>query len=155
MTPDLSSSRTPLWLSHHWPSGYDRCAVVAGRHVCRRCLWMYPTALVAGVLAGIGVTWPGGLDPWLIWLLPLPAVIDFVADNLALARYSAQRQAWLSALGAVAAGKGYIRYLDDQTDPLVIGVVLTYGAVCLVSVILGARRSGSGAKVVTPPGEDG
>ena len=42
---------TPMWLSHHWPSDYDRCAVVAGRHVCRRCLVLYPLALVAAVPA--------------------------------------------------------------------------------------------------------
>lgn len=28
---------TPLWLSHHWPGEYDRCAMVARRHICRRC----------------------------------------------------------------------------------------------------------------------
>ena len=44
---------TPMWLSHHWPSGYDRCTVIAGRHVCRRCLVLYPVALVAGVAAGL------------------------------------------------------------------------------------------------------
>ena len=29
---------TPLWLSHHHPEAYDRCAVVAGRHVVDEAL---------------------------------------------------------------------------------------------------------------------
>ena len=45
---------TPMYLSHHWPSDYDRCAVVGGMHICRRCLVLYPVALVAGLVVGIG-----------------------------------------------------------------------------------------------------
>jgi len=132
---------TPMWLSHHWPDGYDRCAVVAGRHVCRRCLVMYPVAVAVALLWGaFGPWWPRSLDEWLIPLLPLPAVLDFVADNLDPASHSPRRQAVLTAVGAVAAGAGYVRYLDRPTDPLVWGTVLTYGAVCLASSLAGARR---------------
>ncbi len=132
---------TPMWLSHHWPDQYDRCARVGRRHVCRRCLWLYPVALLAGVFASVGPWWPREADAWLIPLLPLPAVIDFVLDNLRIVAYSARRQAALTALGAVAAGAGYLRYLDRPGDPLVWGTVLAYGAACLVAVILGHHRS--------------
>ncbi|WCO69086.1 hypothetical protein PO878_10145 [Iamia majanohamensis] len=132
---------TPMWLSHHWPDQYERCAVVAGRHVCRRCLWMYPVALVAAVVAAVGPWWPRDLDAVLIPLLPLPAVVDFVADNLHLVRYSARRQAALSALGAVAAGAGYLRYLEDPADPVVWATVLAYGAACLAAVVVGHLRA--------------
>ncbi|CAN5691938.1 hypothetical protein BH24ACT4_BH24ACT4_06900 [soil metagenome] len=132
---------TPMWLSHHWPAQYERCVVVRGRHLCRRCLWLYPVALLAGVLASVGPWWPGEADAWLIPLLPLPAVIEFVLDNLRIVAYSARRQAALTALGAVAAGAGYLRYLDRPGDPLVWGTVLAYGAVCLAAVIVGHRRS--------------
>lgn len=127
---------TPLWLSHHFPDDYDRCAVVAGRHVCRRCLWMYPTACVAAVLVGVVGPWPA----WLVPVLPFPAVVDFVVDNLGLRPYSARRQAVLSAVGAVGAGVGYVRYLDRPGDPLVWGTVLAYGAICLASAVVGWRR---------------
>ncbi len=131
---------TPLWLSHHFPADYDRCAVIGGRHVCRRCLFMYPVALVAGIAAGAGFTWGSGLDAALIFLLPLPAVIDFVADNLGLVRYSARRQAILSAIGAVGAGKGYVRYLDDHTDPVVWSIVAVYVVICVGAAVIHHRR---------------
>ena len=137
---------TPLWLSHHFPADYDRCAVIAGRHVCRRCLFMYPVALVAGVVAAMGLTWTSGLDALLILLLPLPAVVDFVADNLGLVRYSARRQAVLSAVGAVGAGKGYVRYLDDHTDPVVWSIVAIYVAICLAAAVVNHRRRGRAAR---------
>lgn len=132
---------TPMWLSHHWPDDYDRCAVVGGRHVCRRCLFMYPVALVVAVLASAGWWWPRDLDPVLIPLLPVPAVVDFVVDNLRLARHSPSRQAALTAIGALAAGAGFARYLDRPTDPLVWGTVLVLGGVCLAAAIVGHVRS--------------
>ena len=140
---DPPMADTPMWLSHHWPSGYDRCAVVAGRHVCRRCLVLYPVALVAGIAISVGSWWSGSLDVWLLWLLPLPGVIEFVLDNLGTIRYSPVRQMVLSAAGAVAAGIGYVRYLDDHTDPLVWAVVGVYTAVCVAAVLIGGRRRGS------------
>ncbi len=134
---------TPMWLSHHWPDDYDRCAVVAGRHVCRRCLVMYPVALVAAVVAGVGPWWPRSLDPVLIPLLPLPAVVEFVLDNLGVVRYSPTRQMALTALGALAAGAGYVRYLDRPGDPLVWGTVVVYGLVCATAAFAAQRRSAS------------
>lgn len=131
---------TPMWLSHHWPSGYDRCALVGGRHVCRRCLVLYPLAIVTAVAVSVGAWWPHGLDPWLLWLAPLPGVVEFVLDNLGRIEYSARRQVVLSAAGAVAAGVGYVRYLDRTTDPLVWSVVLVFGGVCLAAVVAGSRR---------------
>ncbi len=138
--PAVELPDTPMWLSHHWPGQYDRCAVVAGMHVCRRCLVLYPLALVTGVAIGIGSWWPHGLDAWVLWLFPLPGVIEFVLDNLGRISYSPVRQMVLSAAGAVAAGLGYVRYLDDTLDPLVWTVVGVYTAVCVAGVVVGALR---------------
>ncbi len=131
---------TPLWLSHHHPEAYHRCATVAGRHVCRRCLVLYPLALVAGVAVSIGSWWDHALDPWVLWLFPLPGVIEFVLDNLGRISYSARRQVVLSAAGALAAGVGYVRYLDHRADPLVWSVVGVYTAACLAGAVLGGLR---------------
>ena len=79
---DVPRADTPMWLSHHWPEQYDRCAVIGRRHVCRRCLVLYPLALVAGIAVAVGSWWPHGLDPWVLWLGPLPGVIEFVLDNV-------------------------------------------------------------------------
>ncbi|HEX2578456.1 MAG TPA: hypothetical protein VHK88_19075 [Aquihabitans sp.] len=138
--PDDLLPDTPMWLSHHWPSGYDRCAVVAGLHICRRCLVLYPLALVAGIAIGIGSWWPHRLDPWVLWLFPLPGVVEFVLDNVGAIRYSPVRQVVLSAAGAVAAGLGYVRYLDDATDALVWSVVAAYTTACVAGVVVGTLR---------------
>lgn len=143
--PEPAFADTPMWLSHHWPDGYDRCAVVGGLHICRRCLVLYPLALVTGIAIGLGSWWPHQFDAWVLWLFPLPGVIEFVLDNLGRIRYSPVRQMALSAAGAVAAGLGYVRYLDQTLDPLVWSVVGAYTAVCVAAVVIGsvgARKSG-------------
>ena len=129
-----------MWLSHHWPDGYDRCAVVGGMHVCRRCLVLYPLALITGIAIGVGSWWPHHLDAWVLWLFPLPGVIEFVLDNVGRIQYSPVRQMVLSAAGAVAAGLGYVRYLDETLDPLVWSVVGAYTAICVAGVAVGAFR---------------
>lgn len=138
--PDPVFPDTPMYLAHHWPRDYDRCAVVAGMHICRRCLVLYPLALVAGVAVSIGSWWPHGLDAWVLWLFPLPGVIEFVLDNLGAIAYVPRRQVALSAAGALAAGVGYVRYLDHSTDLLVWSVVGVYTAACLAGAVVGAWR---------------
>ena len=38
-----------MWHAHHWPDEYDRCTMIGGRPVCRRCLTLYPLAVVVAV----------------------------------------------------------------------------------------------------------
>lgn len=143
--PEPDFADTPMWLSHHWPHAYDRCVEWRGLHICRRCFVLYPLALVSGVAIGIGSWWPHGLDPWVLWLFPLPGVIEFVLDNLGRIPYSPRRQIVLSGAGAIAAGLGYERYLTDPTDSLVWTMVAVYTAVCLAGAIVGGltRRHGT------------
>ena len=88
----------------------------------------------------IGSWWDHALDPWVLWLFPLPGGIEFVLDNLGRISYSARRQVVLSAAGALAAGVGYVRYLDHRADPLVWSVVGVYTAACLAGAVLGGLR---------------
>lgn len=141
--PEPPVADTPMYLSHHWPDQYDRCAVIGGFHVCRRCLVLYPLALVSGIAISIGGWWPHGLDPWVLWLGPLAGTIEFVADNLGLIGYAPVRQMVLSAGGAVAAGVGYVRYLHHTTDHLVWTVVGVYTAVCLGAAVAGGLGVGA------------
>ena len=141
--PEPAVADTPMYLSHHWPEAYDRCTVVGGMHICRRCLVLYPLAFVAGVAISIGSWWPHHLDAWVLWLFPLPGVIEFVLDNLGRITYSPVRQMVLSAAGAVAAGLGYVRYLDHSTDPLVWSVVAAYTSACLAGAIIGGLQKRS------------
>jgi hypothetical protein len=131
---------TPMYLSHHWPDQYDRCAVVGGMHVCRRCLVLYPVALVTGVLISLGSWWPDGINAWVLWLFPLPGVIEFVLDNLGVIDYDPKRQVRVTAAGAVAAGVGYSMYIQDTFDSTVWAVVAVYTTVCVIAVIVGKTR---------------
>ncbi len=132
--------RTALWLSHHWPEDYDRCARIGHAHVCRRCLWFWPATSVVLIGALANVRWSVGLDPWLLVLLPVPVVVEWWAEHLGLARYSAMRQVALSVLAAPAVGVGLARYLERPTDPLFWVVVAGYAVLCAVPVALGHRR---------------
>ena len=69
-------------MSHHPPEEYNRTFKVTRLRVCARC---------SGVLLGLAVslfTWPGhsplasALPLWLAFLLPLPAVANFVAHEI-------------------------------------------------------------------------
>ena len=131
---------TPMWLSHHWPDEYDRCVVVGGRHVCRRCLVLYPLSLVAALFVAHVASWPERLDPWFLWLLPLPSVLEFVAEQLRLVHHSPRRLVLLTVPLAVACGRLYVRYLDDTRDDLVWSVVLAYGGACVVAGFVRAFR---------------
>lgn len=142
--PDPPMADTPMYLAHHWPEQYNRCAAIGGLHICRRCLVLYPLAIVTALAVGTGSWWPHHLDAWALWVLPFAGTVEFVADNLGLIRYSPVRQATLSAPGAVAAGLGYVRYLHHTTDRLVWTVVAAYVTACVAAVVVGAvlrRRS--------------
>jgi len=132
-----------MWLSHHWPSDYDRCSVIGGMHICRRCLVLYPVAFVSAVALSIGDWWTRDLDAVVLWLFPLPGVIEFVVDNLKLVAYSPRRQMLLTAPGAFAAGVGYVRYLDDTFDTLVWSVVGVYTFICVLAAVAGWMRKGT------------
>jgi hypothetical protein len=128
-----------LWLSHHDPSGYDRCVLVAGRHVCRRCLVLYPLAFVVLVVAQ-AAGWSGTTEALALVALPLPAVVEFVLEHRGVIRYSPGRQMLVTIPLAVALGAGFDRYLDRPGDVLFWSVVVGYTAVCLWSALAGPRR---------------
>jgi len=131
--------RTAMWLSHHWPEDYDRCARIGGSHVCRRCLWFYPACLATTVLALAGLRWPIRFDPWLVSLLPVPVVVEWWGEHLGLIRYAASRQVVLTPLAAPAVGVGLARYLQSPGDTLFWAVVATYAVLCLIPFLLGPR----------------
>ena len=128
-----------MWLSHHDPSGYDRCVLVAGRQVCRRCLVLYPLAFVVLVVAQVS-GWSGSSEALALVALPLPAVIEFVLEHRGVIRYSPARQMLVTIPLAVALGAGFDRYLDRPGDVLFWSVVVGYTAVCLWSAMAGRAR---------------
>ncbi len=132
---------TPMWLSHHWPSDYDRCAVVAGRHVCRRCLVLYPLALVAAVLASAGVTLAGRARRLALLAAAAPGGARVrAASSSGCSGTSPARLVVTTVLLAAACGTLYARYLDDPGDTLVWSVVVVYAAICVAASLWRAFR---------------
>ena len=134
----------PMWLSHHYEEDYDRCVRIGRRYVCRRGLVLYPVAFVAMALAFAGVRWRTSLDPLLFVVLPLPGVVEFVAEHLHAIGYHPALQAVVTVPLGVALGVGFHRYLHHYTDPLFWGMAGLYGTICFGSVLIGARRPRGG-----------
>lgn len=130
---------TPMWLAHHYPENYDRCVRIGDRHVCRRCLALYPLAFAVMALSLWG-PWPGTIDAWLLVLLPVPSVVEFVLEHLDVIRYSATRQVLLTLPLAVALGRGFALYVEDPSSRPFWGVVIVYGGVCVAAAIWRARH---------------
>ncbi len=130
-----------MWHAHHWPEEYDRCVTIAGRHVCRRCLILYPAALVVAVLSLAGITlWPPALDLWFIWGLCIPATGDFVLEQLGVIRHSPRRQVATTALLAPALGRGFGHELAQTWSWEFWGPVFTFCTVWFVAALVGRHR---------------
>jgi hypothetical protein len=119
---------TPLWLSHHAPDQYDRCLRVGGSQLCRRCAVLYPVALLTTAVSL--AAWPSEIDPWLLVLGPLPAVIEWWLEHLGRITYVPARQVALTVPLGVALGRGFARYFEDPLDPLFWAIVIVYGGSC-------------------------
>lgn len=132
--------RTPLWLSHHYPHQYHRCIRVGEKHICRRCSVFYPVAFAVTLATLAGLRWPEAADVWLLWLLPVPVVLEWYLEHLGMARYSAWRNTSLTLLCAPAVGVGLARYLRSPGDTLFWVVVATYAVICITAVVMGRRR---------------
>jgi hypothetical protein len=123
-----------MWLSHHDDDKLERCLVVGGHHVCRRCAVLYPISLVVLAL-GLLVD---NLPSWLMFALPLPAVAEFVGENMGL-RYNPTRQMVLTAIAAPALGIGFARALDNPFDGKLWSMVAMCVLPCVLAAFLKAR----------------
>ncbi len=140
-TPASFGSRLgSVALSHHLPHEHDRCVVIGSRHVCRRCLVIYPIAFAVMFLALAGVGWPRSLDPVLFLGLPLPVAAEFIAEKLGFAAYVARRQIALTALAAPALGTGLARHIRSPFDGWFMTMVLVYGGTCALAHVVGSSR---------------
>ncbi len=135
-------ARRSLWRTHHWLDEYDRCALVGGRHVCRRCLTLYPVALAVVLVSFVGLApWPGKLDPVFIWALCVPATLEFFAEKLLGAAYSPRRQVAATALVGLALGRALTHELDHRWTWLFWGPVLVFGAAWFIAAVAKVQRS--------------
>ena len=132
----MSTTRpSPIWMSHHWPDQYDRCVLVGHRHVCRRCIVMYPIAFVVAGLSVAGWALPSPWSQLALLLLPLPALVEFVGEHRRAWTYAPTRHTVFSALQGLGMGVGFGRYLDTPTDPWFWAVGIVYSLVALVAAL--------------------
>lgn len=113
---------TPLWLSHHYPENYDRCVRVGRKHICRRCIVLYPLAAAVMVAAVVADTSPGLLTIALV-VLPLPAVVEWTLEHRGRIPYIPRLHLVLSAILGVGLGAGFARTAANRFDPVFWGVV--------------------------------
>lgn len=141
-----------LWLSHHHPELYDRCVVLGDRHVCRRCLALHPLSIVIAIVSALGYApWPTSWDPAAIWLLSVPATLDFLVEQLDLAPYSAKRQVAATLVTAFAFGRALGYELADSWSsefwgPLAVFAGIWFGAAFLAH----QRREAQGIQAPRP-----
>lgn len=131
---------TPLWLSHHWPEDYDRCVRLGRSHVCRRCVVLYPIAFVVLGASVAGASLPQAFGVAALVLLPLPALLDFVAEQLQLVEPSPVRMVAVTIPLGIGLGAGFARYVDSPGDRWFWGVVLGYGVLAGLALLWGRRR---------------
>jgi len=130
-----------MWRTHHHHDQYDRCVLIRGRHVCRRCTTLYPISLSVAALYLVGVVlWPVEYDLWLIWGLCLPGTADFVLEQIGVIKYSARRQVWVTALIALALGRGFAFELESRWSWEFWGPVLVFGTTWFVSAVIANLR---------------
>jgi len=132
------SAGRAMWHAHHWPEEYDRCTMIAGRPVCRRCLILYPVSILVAIVSLAGsAPWPESYDLWFIWGLCAPTTIDFVGEQLQWFRYSAKRQIITTVLLAPALGQGFAHELDDSWSWEFWGPVLTFCTIWFFAALAG------------------
>jgi len=139
MTPPRGEPRRALWLAHHDADHMERCAVVAGRYVCRRCLWLYP---VSGVVA-VAVATTSVPTAWQVaamWVLPVPAVVEWVGEHAMAWRYRRHRQVAVSLLAAVALGVAFAIHARHPFAVRAVAPMTAWVAVCAVAWLVGATR---------------
>lgn len=131
-----------LWLAHHWPPHYrERCVVVAGRPVCRRCLSLYPLAFIVAFAAAAGVApWPQSIDPWPIWLLSIPATVAYGGEAMGLIAYRPRWQVATTLMAAVSFGRALGYELLDRWHPNFWGPLAVFGALWFWATVYAAGR---------------
>ena len=130
---------TPMWLAHHHRSERHKCVTLAGRHVCRRCLVLYPLSVgfaVASVFGALAQGW----DLWVMWLAPIPLVVDWVAEHLGIWAHSPRRQVAVTALASWPFGIALARHAAHPFELHATAAIAVYGGICVGAWLVSTYR---------------
>ena len=117
-----------LWLAHHWPHRYERCMVIGGRHVCRRCFWFYSIAFLTLAASPLGLSpWPPAWDGVLVWVLSVPATVEFIGGEFGAWKYDARRQVIVTSILGLAVGRGFAVELANEGSFTFWGPAIVFG----------------------------
>lgn len=134
-----------LFLSHHAPDQWDHCwrlPIAPGRSlpICARCTGVYPIAFVLLVAQIAQILSLAPTDPWLVLALPLPAVVEFLGEQLGAWRGTNFARIATGLPLGVALSRLFVRYFAHPADPLFWGIVAVYGGVCGVAAVGSLRK---------------
>lgn len=132
------AATAPYLLSHHEPDERERCHTVAvgdrRLHLCARCTGIYP-GIALGIALTVGGLWPAWVSlPWLVALLPAPALADWARSAL---RNRPGTNAVRTLTGAglgLAYGTGLASIFAGRHLPWVVGVGVGYGVLAAVGL---------------------
>ena len=109
--------------------------------MCRRCLVLYPAALLTAVLvAALAPGTPGTTAVALMWLLPVPAVVDWTLEHLGLVKWSRRRQVAVTLVAAPALGVALAAHADRPFTHTAVVPMAFWTLVCLTAAMAGAER---------------
>lgn len=133
-----------MWLTHHWHGDQDRCVRLGTVDVCRRCAVLYPLVVLWATLTVL-IDPPQVVAVVAMWLLPLPMTLEWVAEHQGGVRYSATRQAALTALASVGVGAALAAHLVQPFDADALAPMATHATICGVSALRASRSGGRSA----------
>lgn len=132
-------------IRHHSHAEGERCIHIGGEPwLCRRCTFLWPLSVgVMGLQLATHVV-PSPLHLPLLLILPLPATLYFIGEQVGWLSYRGATVAWTSLLMAPALGIGLARYLQSKSDPLFWGMVLMFAGPAFVAVVWHHTQSEGG-----------
>jgi len=102
---------------------------------------LYPSAAAVMVLSLIvGFHAPSTVTQALMWLLPVPMVIEWTVEHLRFVRYSPRRQVAVTLIGAPSLGLALATHLIDPFSGAAVAPMLTWAGVCAVTAFVGQLR---------------
>ena len=132
MTHDTEATVRP-WLAHHGPQHAERCVHVGHQVVCRRCAFLYPTAILTALLV-VALDPPAALLVTAMWVLPAPMALDWAGEHMGLLTYSPGRQVLVTVVGAPALGVAFaIHAVTPLSSSAVVPMLFWTAACALIS----------------------